>query len=161
MQKHGIGAALAVSAALTFWAAPAAAQMVSPTNPEAIKEVIEAKGWEATLNLPDDDNPYIESSYHEMAFIVLFMNCDDNHRNCKTLQYYVGFSDAKDTTLERINQWNKEKRFARCYRDDEGDPVIEMDVDLDFDGLPRQNVDESLTTWAALMDAFYEHLFPE
>lgn len=161
MQKHAIGAALTASVALLFSAAPAAAQMVSPTNPEAIKEVIEAKGWEATLNLPDDDNPYIQSSYHEMGFVVLFMNCDDNHRNCKTLQYYTGFSDAKETTLERINEWNMEKRFARSYRDAEGDPVIEMDIDLDFDGLPRQNVDESLNTWASLMDAFYEHIFPE
>ena len=66
----------------------------------------------------------------------------------------MGFSDAKDVSLEKLNQWNKDKRFARAYKDDEGDPVLEMDVDLDFAGIPRENVGETFNTWATLMDSF-------
>jgi hypothetical protein len=49
--------------------------------------------------------------------------------------------------------------FGRAYRDDAGDPVLEMDVDLDFAGIPRENVGETFNTWASLMDSFREFVF--
>ena len=67
--------------------------------------------------------------------------------------------EKKSYTLDKINKWNKEKRFARAYKDDEGDPVLEMDVDLDFAGIPRENVGETFNTWASLMDSFREYVF--
>src|SRR3546814_14261387 len=77
-----------------------------------------------------------------MPFLVIFMNCTGGH-DCRTLQYYMGFSDARQVPLERFNEWNREKRFARAYRDESGDPVLEMDVDVDFSGLPRENIRET------------------
>ena len=106
----------------------------------------------------DGDDPYIESNRNGLKFLVLFMNCEEN-KNCKTLQNNMGFSDAKEVTIERLNQWNKDKRFARAYRDDAGDPVLEMDVDLDFAGIPRENVGETFNTWSSLMDSFREYVF--
>jgi len=150
---------LAMTATVMSLTAPASAQMVTPKNPQAIAAAVKEKGLPAKLVLPDDNNPYIESNYNDMKFLVLFMNCDDNHQNCTTLQYYMGFNDAKDTTLEQLNEWNKSKRFARAYRDDEGDPVLEMDVDLDFGGIPKVNLVETLNPWSALMDAYHSHLF--
>ena len=161
MRKTSFGLTLAATCAAVLASLPAQAQLVSSTNPQAIKAAVEAQGWPATLNTPDDQNPYIESKRNDMKFLVLFMNCDDDHKNCKTLQYYMGFSDAKETSLDRLNEWNKTKRFARAYRDKDGDPVLEMDLDLDFKGIPSENVNESLVTWAALMDAYHAHLFPD
>ena len=149
---------LALSVAAFFTAAPAQAELINATNPETIKAVVESQGWPATIVARPGDDPYIESNRNGLKFLVLFMNCDEGQR-CKTLQYYMGFSDAKDVTLERLNQWNKEKRFARAYKDDAGDPVLEMDVDLDFAGIPRENVGETFNTWASLMDSFREYVF--
>ena len=159
MRKFATRAALAFGAATLSAALPAQAEMVSPKNPQSIVSVVEAQGWPAKLIAKDGENPYIEATRNELKFLVLFMNCNDDNTNCTTLQYYMGFSDAKGTTLDKLNQWNKEKRFARAYRDNEGDPVLEMDVDLDFGGLPRENVGESMKTWAALMDAYHSFLF--
>ena len=61
---------------------------------------------------------------------------------------YMGFSDAKDVSLDKLNKWNKDKRFARAYKDDEGDPVLEMDVDLDFAGIPVSGTVD-LQNWSA------------
>lgn len=152
-------ATMAFGGVALFAAVPAQAEMISPKNPASIVSIVESQGLTAKLVTKDGDNPYIESTRNGLKFLVLFMNCDDNNANCTTLQYYMGFSDAKGTTLDKLNQWNKDKRFARAYRDDEGDPVLEMDVDLDFGGLPRQNVGESMKTWAALMDAYHSFLF--
>ena len=149
---------VAAAAALALSAAPAHAELVNAKNPATIKAILESQGWPATLVTKDGDDPYIESNRNGLKFLVLFMNCEDN-RNCKTLQYYMGFSDAKDVSLDRLNQWNRTKRFARAYRDDEGDPVLEMDVDVDFAGITRENLSETLNTWSSLMDSFREYVF--
>ena len=150
--------ALALAPLALFSATPAHAELVNAANPETIKAIVESQGWPATIVVKEGDDPYIESNRAGLKFLVLFMNCDAGQR-CKTLQYYMGFSDAKDVTLERLNQWNKEKRFARAYKDDAGDPVLEMDVDLDFQGIPRENVGETFNTWASLMDSFRAYVF--
>ncbi|HWV61271.1 MAG TPA: YbjN domain-containing protein [Sphingopyxis sp.] len=150
--------ALAFAPLALFPATPAHAELVNAANPETIKAIVESQGWPATIVAKEGDDPYIESNRNGLKFLVLFMNCDGGER-CKTLQYYMGFSDAKDVTLDRLNQWNKEKRFARAYKDDAGDPVLEMDVDLDFQGIPRENVGETFNTWASLMDSFRAYVF--
>ena len=151
-------AAAAFAPLALLLATPAHAELVNAANPETIKAIVESQGWPATIVVTEGDDPYIESNRAGLKFLVLFMNCDAGQR-CKTLQYYMGFSDAKDVTLERLNQWNKEKRFARAYKDDAGDPVLEMDVDLDFAGIPRENVGETFNTWASLMDSFRAYVF--
>lgn len=158
MRKISVRAALALGAALAFSAAPAHAELVNAKSPATIKAIVESQGWPATIVTKADEDPYIESSRNGLKFLVLFMNCDD-HKNCKTLQYYMGFNDAKDVSLDKLNKWNKEKRFARAYKDDEGDPVLEMDVDVDFAGIPRENIGETFNTWASLMDSYREFIY--
>lgn len=158
MRNFSVRAALALGAALAFSATPAHAELVNAKNPATIKAIVESQGWPATLVTKAGDDPYIESTRNGLKFLILFMNCDDN-KNCKTLQYYMGFNDAKNVSFERLNEWNKEKRFARAYRDDEGDPVLEMDVDVDFAGIPRENIGETFNTWASLMDSYREFIY--
>ena len=153
-------AAIAMGAAALLSATPAHAELINASNPATIKAIVESQGWPATLVSKPGDDPYIESNRNGLKFLVLFMNCTEG-RNCKTLQYYMGFSDAKQVPLEKFNQWNKEKRFARAYRDDEGDPVLEMDVDVDFNGIPRENIGETFNTWSSLMDTFREFIFED
>ena len=159
MKSYMAQAALTTAAALTLFAAPAHAELVNAKAPATIQTIVESQGWPATLVTKDGEDPYIESNRNGLKFLVLFMNCNDAHKDCKTLQYYMGFSDAKDVSLDRLNEWNKTKRFARAYRDDDGDPVLEMDVDVDFAGIPRENIGETFNTWASLMDSFREFVF--
>lgn len=39
------------------------------------------------------------------------------------------FADTR-ATLQDVNTWNQEKRFARAYLDTDGDPVVEAELDL-------------------------------
>jgi hypothetical protein len=149
------GAALALACVVS---APAHAELVSAKDPAVIRQILEGQGLPAELRKSDDSPPYLESKHNGLKFLILFMNCDDSKRNCATVQFYMSFSDADNASLENLNNWNKDKRFARAYRDDEGDPVLEMDLDLDFDGLPRKNVGEAINTWKSLMDAFQKHV---
>lgn len=46
-----------------------------------------------------------------------------------SLLFRAAFGDG-NATLERVNAWNGTKRFSRSFLDDEGDPVLELDLDL-------------------------------
>ena len=146
------------TAAMLMGAAPAHAELIDAKNPQLVADLLKSQALPAEFKSPAGETPYIESAHNSQKFLVLLMNCDDAKRNCKTIQFYMGYNDAKKTSLEKLNDWNREKRFARAYRDKEGDPVLEMDVDLDFNGIPRENVGEAVNTWKALMEAFQAHI---
>lgn len=149
------GGVLALAAMISQ---PASAELVGANDPDLIRQILQGQGHSVERKSDKDSADYLESVHNGLKFLVLFMNCDDSNRDCKTIQFYMGFSDAKDTSLETINKWNANKRFARAYRDDSGDPVLEMDLDLDFKGIPRENVGEAMNTWKALMSSFQDHI---
>ncbi len=46
----------------------------------------------------------------------------------ESLLIYAGWSADGATPLETINAWNRASRFGRAYVDEDGDPVIELDL---------------------------------
>jgi len=58
-------------------------------------------------------------------------------------QLYVVFKGKVKT--EQMNEWNRDHRFARAYRDDDGDAVLE--ADLDFAGGVTE---EAIKAWVRL-----------
>ena len=85
---------------------------------------------------------------------VLFLQ-DCREGSCESLLLYAGFSTDNPPSLELVNEWNREKRFSRAYLDEEGDPVLEADLDLAggvADGAIRAFLDlfeENLRAFAA------------
>lgn len=146
-------AGFGVAALMLMTAAPAKAELIDAKSPAKIATLIESQGWQTELDGKSGEAPVIKATRNGELFAVGFMNCTDG-KNCKTLQFFIGFTDAKQVPLEKINEWNRDKRFARAYRDDEGDPVLAMDIDLDFGGLPRENVGELFNTWTGLMSSY-------
>lgn len=49
--------------------------------------------------------------------------------NSEAVQFHISFGDG-NATLKKINLWNATKRFSRTYLDDDGDPHLELDLDL-------------------------------
>lgn len=46
-----------------------------------------------------------------------------------SLQFRAAFRDS-NADLDKVNEWNKTKRYSRTYLDDEGDPILVLDFDL-------------------------------
>ncbi|AFV77230.1 hypothetical protein Theos_2239 (plasmid) [Thermus oshimai JL-2] len=61
--------------------------------------------------------------------LLLPMNCEE--KGCTSLMLTASFGMKEKPSLERINAWNRERRFSRAYLDEEGDPVLEADLDLE------------------------------
>jgi hypothetical protein len=47
----------------------------------------------------------------------------------ESLSLIAGWRNAS-VTLQQVNEWNRTKRYSRAYLDSDGDPVIELDLDL-------------------------------
>lgn len=155
--KNQVGLGLlAIIAATTMQ--PAIAQSVSATRPQSIMSVLSARGLPAELKQQSDGNPYIKSAYDDMPFLIALMNCNDQKADCKTVQFYFGFNDRKGFALEKLNDWNRTKRFVRAYRDNENDPVLVMDVDTDKGGVPQAVFNENLSVWLDQMQQYRRHV---
>lgn len=65
----------------------------------------------------------------------------------------AGFSAEGQGLPDRINEWNRTKRFSRAYLDREGDPIIESDIDLEG-GVTREAMVAWVRTFAVSLSAF-------
>lgn len=137
-------------------AAPANAQLVSAANPESVASALRAQGYQAELTKDSDGDPMIRSGTGGTKFIILFFGCTAG-QNCATLQFYAGYADV-EVTHERVNEWNKTRRFGRAYIDNEGDPVVEMDLDLDDGGMSRALFEDNVEFWASVVDGYRRFL---
>jgi len=49
------------------------------------------------------------------------------------------------TTINDVNQWNQQMRYSRSFLDGDGDPVLELDLDL-AGGISRERIIDYLAT---------------
>ncbi|WP_242415370.1 YbjN domain-containing protein [Sphingomonas panni] len=143
---------LAIGVAAMVASVPAAAQTVQGTEPETIMTALREAGYRAALSKDNVGDPVIKSGAAGVDFSVLFYNCTE-HKDCKTIQFYAGFV-KKGRSLDTMNKWNAEHRFGRAYLDDEKDPRIEMDLDLDKGGMSSALFKANIATWESLLGDF-------
>ena len=74
---------------------------------------------------------------------VLLIMANDN----TDAQLYIGFGDTQ-VNAKQMNEWNSDHRFGRAYADDDGNPVLESD--LDFAG---GVTDDIIKAWIKLYGA--------
>jgi hypothetical protein len=82
---------------------------------------------------------------------LFLVDCKEGR--CGSLQLYARFSMEKPPTLERINAWNREKRFSRAYLNEDGKPVLESELDLEG-GVTWQAIISFLETFEISLSRF-------
>ena len=86
-----------------------------------------------------------------VSYRVFFYGCTEN-RDCRNIQFYAGW-DTEGITADRLNQWNRDKRFGSAYLDAENDPILEMDVKIDY-GVTRKNLEDTFDWWRVILGEF-------
>jgi len=148
---------LAAAAAMGGFALPAQAEMVRAQDPQSVVNAMQGAGYMAKLGVDKVGDPKIDSGVSGSKFTVFFYNCTDN-KACATVQFHAGYDMSTALSLERINEWNRSQRFGRAYLDKEGDPVLEMDLDLDDGGLSAALFVDNLEFWNAVIGKFERHI---
>jgi Putative bacterial sensory transduction regulator len=148
---------IALAALVAGTAVPAGAQMVRAQDPQSLVAAMQEAGYAAKLGTDKVGDPMITSGSSGTSFQVFFYNCTA-HKACATVQFHAGYDLTKPLPLDRINEWNGSQRFGRAYLDKEGDPILEMDLDLDDGGLSRPLFSDNLEFWTSVMTAFQKHI---
>ncbi|MXO48586.1 hypothetical protein GRI69_09980 [Erythrobacter vulgaris] len=152
MAKIGFIGALCIG--LITASSPATAQNVV-ADVDQIAAILESEGYQAKL-IGEKDDRYIKTGMSGYNFLILPFDCDDAGENCKSVQFYIAFATETEPTLEAMNTYASRNRFGRIYLDDDRDPVIEMDIDLEAGGMPKELFMDNLAYWEAIMVAFAE-----
>ncbi|NET56046.1 MAG: YbjN domain-containing protein [Symploca sp. SIO2E6] len=74
----------------------------------------------------------------------------------KDIQLYIGFTGIT-VTLNQVNEWNKNHRFSRAYIDEEGDAVLEADLDLEG-GVTAENLSRFISIFILSVDKFADFI---
>lgn len=124
-------------------AAQDAKVLVTAADPEAILAIAKKYG-DASLDKDGQGDPMINAKMDNVRYNVVFYGCENNE-SCTNIQFRTGWVDG-GVTPNAINAWNRDTRFIKTYIDDEGDPMIEMDVNLDY-GVTKLNLDDTFDWW--------------
>lgn len=147
-------AAGALFSATASTATLAESSLVDARDPDRLLDIARGYGT-ANLDVAADDTPMIIGRIDGTRYNIFFYDCDGENENCRSIQFYAGWTDI-DMSLRDINEWNKSKRWFQAYQDDEGDSVIEMDVNL-FGGVSFSNADDTFDWWRIGLKEFLEY----
>ena len=162
MRIRSLAPALAALAALTLAAGPVAAQKkgqpstasqsgsTSRSSGEVITSIsvgdlrglLSEMGYEPRT-LEGQDNAWAV----QMADRPVLIRIGGEGKNLLLWSYVQGGS------INKVNEWNKEKRFSRAYLDGDGDANVEWDIDLEG-GVTVDAVREGIRTFAAVVQVF-------
>jgi hypothetical protein len=148
------GAVMLLGLALS--AGAQAQAIVSAEQPDLLASIIQGLGFQAKLEKDNVGDPVIRSSASGVEFSIYFYDCDNNKR-CKSLHFTAGYDLDDGTTLEAMQQWNADKRFASAYVDDESDPFLQMDVNTEG-GITEQNFEKTFELWQSLKGEFEDYI---
>lgn len=122
-------------------------RIYSTINTEGLLEIMKEEGYAASSS-ENDIVIWKHDGYKSHVFI--------SGRNGSNLQFHTSFGDC-NATLKKINEWNRTKRYSRTYLDDDGDPHLELDLDL-TGGVTLARIVDFLSTCRVSMDAWCDEV---
>lgn len=84
-----------------------------------VQKLLESEGFSVSVD-EDGDLLWKLEGYNTWMFVA---------KDGESLQFYAPFGDG-NATLKKVNTWNQTRRYSRSYLDDEGDPRLELDLDM-------------------------------
>lgn len=117
--------------------------MIDATQTETLTQAFRGYG-SAELGKSNNGDPQITGRIDGTRYGVYFYGCE-NGKNCREIQLAAGWSGTS-VSREEINTWNRDKRYCKTYIDREGDPMLELDINLRF-GVSRKNLDDTIEYW--------------
>ena len=129
---------LPLAHALCVVTTAAEAQKVhTEVSPVTMAKVLKSLDIEAEL-AGEDDTPMFRFELGGLKMLLFLANKNTD------AQLYVGFLDG-EISDKKLNEWNRDHRFARAYRDTDDDAVLESDIDF-TGGVTEDNI----KAWIAL-----------
>lgn len=123
-------------------------RIVENLTAEGMKRYFTDEGFTDVRIDGDGDVIVRMSGYQVIAFVR-----EDDH---PVLRYYFAIAGT-NATLADLDEWNRKRYFTKAYMDDEGDPALEMVVNLEG-GVTVSNLRQSIRTYSQALAAFLPFL---
>jgi hypothetical protein len=136
--KSWIALPLAAAAALIVTASASRAEDSSANgtiSAGVVASQLQALGYTAKINSDKSGDPRVKATVDGFSWDIFFYDCGSGpleQRGCASFQFYTGYTVPNDFSLQTINKWNTDKRYAKAYtyvkHDGKNDARIEVDV---------------------------------
>ncbi|MEO0624972.1 MAG: YbjN domain-containing protein [Pseudomonadota bacterium] len=123
-------------------------------DPETVLAAARLFGAAEPATDPTGD-PMIRAEISPYSYVIFFYGCTDG-TDCSSLLLRAAFASS-GTDHAQIGAWNRSKRFGTAFLDDDGDPVLEMGINL-FGGVSQRNLEDSLDWWRVVLTDFASHI---
>lgn len=148
---------LVLSSLFALSAMAAQAQSIAAADPDSVSGFLAHMGVEPEVTTDNQGDPLIKVSDRGFQFSIYFYGCSDN-RNCTSVQFYSGYKTEGSVSLEKINEWNTNRRFARAYLTDAGSARIEYDVYTGKSGIQAGDFSGLYGEWMEAIARFEAHI---
>lgn len=136
-------------------ATPAVAKVYKGITVGEMEQIIKGLGLQYEIKTDSAGDPMLSIKQGGLRVGLYFYHKVQGQYTA--IQLSTGFSMKQGPSLEKINEWNRTKRFARAYLDKEGDPRVEVDLDLEG-GATEGAIKELFRTNRAVLAQFTKHI---
>lgn len=153
--KKLIGLLTVAALAGIAWAAGARVSQATVYNAVSGKEIsvmLSTEGYRPTLGKAEDGDPQIKFKVQGKEVYIDFYDCNKTEF-CGSLNISTGWALKTKLKATDLNQWNADNRYIRVYTDEENDPFLEDDIDLDG-GATMNNIKEFVKTYVTQLEDF-------
>ncbi len=132
--------------------AAAAQPLLDAKDAFRLAGLIRSEGYPVEVTTDSLGDPMIEGKISGGPFFVFFYDCKDN-ANCLTVQFKTAYDMTSPMSMTMVNDFNASKRYVSVHLDDEGDPHLTMDMNIDY-GVTEENFVDNFKIWVSVQDDF-------
>lgn len=129
---------------------------VDASDPAVLADLLQTEGYKVEITKDSVGDPLLKGKLNGTSYDIFFYDCTDN-ANCRTIQFQAGYDLTNGMSLARANQWNSDMRYAAAHLDDEMDPFLQMDMNIDY-GVSAENFVDNFEMWSNVLGKFEEFI---
>lgn len=128
------------------------ATVYSAVSGKEIAAMLSTEGYQPTLGKAEDGDPQIKFKVQGKTIYFDFYDCNKTEF-CGSLNISTGWALKTKLKAADLNKWNADNRYIRVYTDEDNDPFLESDTDLDG-GATLNNVKEFVKMYVSQLEDF-------
>ena len=129
----------------------AAGSLLTANNPGRIAAYLRQIGYRPELTTDLTGDPRIVIGLAGVPGSLWFNDCDEDGTNCESVRLQVGLLTDRKLTLDQVNAFNNQWRFATLSLDEDQDPLLNEDLWLDGPGMPAALLARNVRQFEALV----------
>lgn len=137
-------------------AAAEAIEMLAEFEVDRVVDMLDDMGQSVTIDRDDGDPVlHLDASVVGADTLRVKFLCNDFSEQCEDLVFVAEYKRKKPLPLRRLNSWNQEYRWTRAYLDDDGQAVLEMDLNAEG-GIGAKSLRILTNTYMSIAEDFAE-----